>query len=78
MFVKLNNFVLKLWFGDDRPSLNSSSPPAVETDTEKMLLNACRLRKNKGKYPQGLMSRSRGSVEQRDSCRQGHTLTLCI
>lgn len=78
MFVKLNNFVLKLWFGDDRPSLNSSSPPAVETDTEKMLLNACRLRKNKGKYPQGLVSRSQGSVEQRDSCRQGHTLTLCI
>lgn len=78
MFVELNNFVLKLWFEGDRPSLKSSSTPAVETDTEKMLLNACRLRKNKGKYPQGLVSRSRGSVEQRDSCRQGHTLTLCI
>ncbi|XP_057622765.1 leucine-rich PPR motif-containing protein, mitochondrial [Chionomys nivalis] len=42
--------VPELWFGDDRPSLNSSSPPAVETDTEKMLLNACRLRKNKDAY----------------------------
>ncbi|KAH0515163.1 Leucine-rich PPR motif-containing protein, mitochondrial [Microtus ochrogaster] len=42
--------VPELWFGEDRPSLNSSSPPAVETDTEKMLLSACRLRKNKDAY----------------------------
>ncbi|XP_059104392.1 leucine-rich PPR motif-containing protein, mitochondrial [Peromyscus eremicus] len=42
--------VPELWFEDDRPSLSSSSPSAIETRTEKMLLKACRLRKNKDAY----------------------------
>lgn len=42
--------VPELWFEDDRTSLSSSSPSAIETNTEKMLLKACRLRKSKDAY----------------------------
>lgn len=42
--------VPELWFEDDSSSLSSSSPPAVETITEKMLLESCNLRKNKDAY----------------------------
>ncbi|KAK7821573.1 hypothetical protein U0070_014453 [Myodes glareolus] len=54
--------VPELWFEDDRPSLKSSSTPAVETDTEKMLLNACRLRKNKDAYNIFLKAQKRNIV----------------
>ncbi|CAO2604413.1 Leucine-rich PPR motif-containing protein, mitochondrial [Lemmus lemmus] len=54
--------VPELWFGDDRPSLNSSSPPAVETESEKMLLNACRLRKSKDAYNIFLKAQKRNIV----------------
>ncbi|XP_052042455.1 leucine-rich PPR motif-containing protein, mitochondrial [Apodemus sylvaticus] len=40
----------ELWFGDDRPSLSSSSPSAEGSATEKMLLSNCRLRKSKDAY----------------------------
>ncbi|KAL6032064.1 hypothetical protein STEG23_017136, partial [Scotinomys teguina] len=42
--------VPELWFEDDRPSLSSSPRSAVETNTEKMLLNTCRRRKNQDAY----------------------------
>ncbi|EGW03195.1 leucine-rich PPR motif-containing protein, mitochondrial [Cricetulus griseus] len=42
--------VPELWFEDDSSSLSSSSPPAVETITEKMLLDTCNRRKNKDAY----------------------------
>lgn len=53
IFVELSNFVLKLWFGDDRPSLSPSSRSAGEDVTEKTLLSNCKLKKSKGEYPQG-------------------------
>ncbi|XP_051016782.1 leucine-rich PPR motif-containing protein, mitochondrial [Acomys russatus] len=42
--------VPELLFGDDRPSWSSSSPSAVGTGTEKMLLESCRLKKPKEAY----------------------------
>ncbi|XP_034370056.1 leucine-rich PPR motif-containing protein, mitochondrial isoform X2 [Arvicanthis niloticus] len=43
--------VPKLWFGDDRPSLSSSSPSAGDAAiTEKVLLSNCRVKKNKDAY----------------------------
>lgn len=46
--------VPELWFGDDRPSLSSSSPSAGDAAiTEKVLLSNCRVKKNKGEHSQG-------------------------
>ncbi|CAH6778052.1 leucine-rich PPR motif-containing protein, mitochondrial [Phodopus roborovskii] len=42
--------VPELWFEEDNSSMSSPSSPAVETITEKMVLDSCNLRKNKDAY----------------------------